>query len=277
LGCDFISAFNLVSLNAITGTNSVAEFHLKGDESNLHGKIFPPRSLSHNMRLKVEEDIRQKLRSGVLVPCKNPIVAAPIVPVVKSSGAVRVCGDYALTTNKIIDCGSYHIPSFDEIIQDIGFAKFYSRIDLKEAYLQVPLSAEAQRYTTISTHLGHFSYTRLPFGISASPRVFQEFMDDVLRDIPGVRAYQDDILVGGGDLKDHDLRLNQFEERLKLHKLIPSVEKSVYRVNKVKFLGFILENGQIKPDPERLLNFEKIRSPASKQELHGEFFSTHNF
>ena len=61
---------------------------------------------------------------------------------------------------------------------------------------QIPLSDEAQQYTTVSTHLGHFSFTRLPFGISASARVFQEFIDEVLRNIPGACAYQDDVIVG---------------------------------------------------------------------------------
>lgn len=173
LGCDFIERLDLISLNAMNcfGANTVANFHLKGDLSVLHGRVFPPRSLSHAMKLKVEEDIRDKLRRGILVPCEKPLVSAPIVPVIKSSGAVRVCGDYSMTANKIIDCGSYHIPSFDEIVHQIGHARVYSRIDLKEAYLQIPLSEQAQRYTTISTHLGYFSFTRLPFGISVSPSV----------------------------------------------------------------------------------------------------------
>ena len=186
---------------------------------------------------------------------------------IKSSGMVRVCGDYTLTANKIIDAGSYHIPTFDEIIENIGQVKFYSKIDLKDAYLHVPLSDEAQKYTTISTHMGNFSFTRLPFGISASPCIFQEFIDGVLADIPGVRAYQDDILIGGATRAEHDVRLQEVKDRLANNKLIPSLEKSVFGVTSVCFLGYILENGGVRADPECLSAFQNIPTPVNKQQL----------
>lgn len=267
LGRDFIEMLDVLSVNQMAASDVLAQFHLKGGESILHGKIFPPRSLAHGMKLKVEEDIKQKLKDGILIPCENPIVSAPIVPVIKSSGAVRVCGDYTLTANQVIDAGSYHIPTFDEIIENIGKVKFYFKIDLKDAYLQIPLSEAAQRYTTVSTHLGNFSFTRLPFGISASPRIFQEFMDKVLADIPGVRAYQDDILGGGATRAEHDVRLREVQDRLAHYNLTPCSEKSVYCVKKVLFLGYILEDGSVQTDPERLAAFERIKSPVNKQQL----------
>ena len=267
LGRDFIDMLKVISVNQLAAANVLAQFHLKGNESTLHGKIFSPHSLAHGMKLKVEEDIKRKLQDGILVPCKNPIVSAPIVPVIKSSGMVQVCGDYTLTANKIIYARSYHIPTFNEIIEDIGKVKFYSKIDLKEAYLQVPLSAEVQKYTTISTHMGNFSFTRLLFGILASPRVFQEFIDEVLVDIPGVCAYQDDILIGGATRAEHDVRLREVHNHLAHYKLTPCLEKLVYCVTRVHFLGYILEDGGVRADPERLSAFQNIQTPVNKQKL----------
>ena len=140
---EFIEILKLISVNQLEAEFAdkiLANFHLKGDERNFHGKVFPPRSLAYGIKLKIEEDIKVKLKEGILIPCEHPNVSAPIVPVIKSNGTMRVCGDYTLTANKIIDAGSYHIPTFDEIIENIGSFKFYFKIDLKEAYLQIPLS-----------------------------------------------------------------------------------------------------------------------------------------
>ena len=265
LGRDYIDMLKVISVNQLVAANVLAQFHLEGNESTLHGKTFPPRSLAHGMKLKVEEDIKRKLQDGILVPCEYPIVSAPIV--IRSSGMVWVCSDYTLTANKIIDAGSYHIPTFNEIIEDIGKVKFYSKIDLKEAYLQVPLSAEVQKYTTISTHVGHFSFTRLLFGISASPHVFQEFIDEVLVDIPGLCAYQDDILIGGATRAEHDVRLQEVCNRLAHYELTPCLEKSFFCVTRVRFLGYILEDSGVKADPEWLSAFQNIQTPMNKQQL----------
>ena len=261
-GRNFISSLQIISINHLDSAAITATFYLTNDPSRFHGKVFPARSLSNPMKLKVEKDIKDKLREGILIPCSNPIVPAPIVPVVKSNGEVRICDDYTMTANKIIDPGSYHIPTFEEIIENNGHATHYSKINLKQAYLQIPLSEEAQKYTTISIHMGYFNFTRLPFGISACPRVFQEFMDQVLQDVPGARAYQDDILIGGPTKAEHDKRLCLVQQRLTQFNLKPCNEKSVYCVTKVHFLGFL----QVKPDSQRLAAFEKMPSPKDKQQ-----------
>ena len=126
-------------------------------------------------------------------------MSAPTVPVVKNNGDIRLCGDYRLTANTVIDSGSYHLPPFNEIVQQLANFDYFSKIDLQQAYWQLSLDPNSQRLTTISTHLGHFNFTRLPFGISASPRIFhifQHYMDSLLADLDGVFAYQDDILIG---------------------------------------------------------------------------------
>ena len=90
----------------------------------------------------------------------------------------------------------YTLPRLEEILQKVNGAKIYSVLDFEDAYLQVALDAESQRLTTISMHLGHFAYTKMQFGISATPLIFQEAINSVLRDIPYVCAYQDDNLIG---------------------------------------------------------------------------------
>ena len=99
------------------------------------------------MKALVEVELKRLQSSGVIYPVKNPMVLAPIVPVIKQKGALwpmRICGDYSLTLNQIIDRDSYMLPRLEEILQKVNGAKIYSVLDLEDAYLQVALDAESQ-------------------------------------------------------------------------------------------------------------------------------------
>ena len=156
LGRNFISYLQLISINHIDST--AITFHLTNDPSMFHGKVFPVQSLSGPMKLKVEKDIKDKLHERILIPCSNPIVSAPIVPVIKSNGEVRICGDY-MTANRSIDPGSYHIHTFEEIIENIGHATHYSKIDFKQAYSQILLQRGpyTQPYLLHASTIWHLS------------------------------------------------------------------------------------------------------------------------
>ena len=65
------------------------------------------------------------------------------------------------------------------------------------AYQQVPLTEEAQKYTTVNIHKGLFQYLRLPFGITSAPGIFQDTMETILQDLPYVCVYLNDIIVTG--------------------------------------------------------------------------------
>ena len=160
------------------------------------------------------------------------------MPVVKQKGAlrpIRICGDYSLTLNRIIDRVSYTLPRLEEILQKVNGAKIYSVLDLEDAYLQVALDAESQRLTTISTHLGHVAYTKMQFGISAAPLIFQEAIDSVLRDIPYICAYQDDILIGAPTKNVHDDTLRKVKERLTDNNFRLNTRKCQIGLLKVQF------------------------------------------
>ena len=152
---------------------------------------------------------------------QNPTISAPIVPVMKQAGAshpTRLCGEYSCKKiNKIIDRDLYRIPLLEEILQKIAHAGVYSVIDLEDAYLQVSLAPDSQLLTCISTHIGHFAFRKLQFGISAAPLIFQEIIDKVLYDIPCVAAYQHDIIIGAPTQKQYDEALRLVKLRLELH------------------------------------------------------------
>ena len=60
--------------------------------------------------------------------------AAPIVPVVKPSGQVRICGDYKVTVNKASKPEQYPIPALEDLITKLGTGLVYHKLDLSHAY-----------------------------------------------------------------------------------------------------------------------------------------------
>ena len=85
--------------------------------------------------------------------------AAPIVPVVKSDGSVRICGDYRMTVNQAFRIDSNPLPKVDELFATLAGGKTFSKLGLQHAYLQLPLETNSKQYTTINTHWGLFQYT----------------------------------------------------------------------------------------------------------------------
>ena len=71
--------------------------------------------------------------------------AAPIVPVVKRDGTVRICGDYKLTVNTVAKTDSYPLPRIEDIFASLSNGKSFSKLDLSNAYLQIPLSDDAKK------------------------------------------------------------------------------------------------------------------------------------
>ena len=130
------------------------------------------------------------------------------MPVCKSTSNIaarniRVCGDYSKTINNQLETHRKPIPLPEDLIRKLGGGYCYTKIDLADAYNQILLAPESQRRLALSTHKGVLLQKRLPFGISSAPGYFQEIMEQLTQDLPGVAVYLDDILVSGANAESH--------------------------------------------------------------------------
>ena len=135
------------------------------------------RPVPYSVREKVERELEHLQTEGVLKPVTITEWASPIVPVLKSNGEIRLCGDYKVTVNKAVKTEKYPIPNVEDLYTRLAGATYYTKIDLSHAYQQSQLAEEAQKYTTINTTKGLFVYTRLCYGISSAPAIFQRIID----------------------------------------------------------------------------------------------------
>ena len=167
------------SLGLVQGTT--AKIHV---DPAAQPKFFKARPVPYALRDKVDKEIDHLVKEGVIQPVTHSDWAAPVVPVVKRDGSVRLCGDYKITVNKLAKFDSYPLPRIDDLFASLSGGSTYTKLDLAHAYLQVPLDAESKKFTTINTHRGLYQYNRLPFGISSAPAIFQRTIENILQNLP---------------------------------------------------------------------------------------------
>ena len=140
--------------------------------------------------------------------------AAPIVPVLKQDGSLRICGDYKVTVNRAAKTDYFPLPRIDDLFASLAGGKAFSKLDLAHAYQQLELDDESKKFVVINTHKGLFRYNSLPFGVSAAPAIFQRTIEGILQGIFSVCVYLDDILVTGKTEEKHLEMLDKFLQRL---------------------------------------------------------------
>ncbi len=184
-------------------------------DPNANPRFFKPTTVPYSMREGIEAELSKLVAEGTLVPVEHSDWAAPIVPVLKPDGkTVRICGDFRLTVNPVSKLDQYPIPKIEDLFATLARGEKFTKLDLSQAYQQLTLDNSSQEYVVINTHKGLFKYTRMPYGISSAPGIFQRTMEVLLQGIPGVTVYIDDILVTGKDDQDHLKSLNEVLARL---------------------------------------------------------------
>ena len=196
------------------GTMKTIKAELKLKE-NASPKFHRPRTVPFALKEAVEQELNRLEEKGFIKKVSHSDWAAPIVPVPKKDGKVRVCGDYKVTVNQCLHVDQYPLPKPSDLFATLANGKAFTKIDLSQAYQQMVLDEESAKSLTINTHLGLYQYTRLPFGVASAPAMFQRAMDIILQGVEGVICYIDDILVTGATDEEHLDRLEEVLKRLK--------------------------------------------------------------
>ncbi|XP_030580469.1 uncharacterized protein K02A2.6-like [Archocentrus centrarchus] len=246
---------------------------LKGTKATIHVKqdatprFFRPRSVPFAMRAKVDEEIDRLLKENIISPVKYAEWAAPVVPILKPIGTVRLCGDYKLTVNTVASLEQYPIPRVEDLFAALSGGKQFSKLDMSHAYQQILLDDKSKKYVTVNTHRGLFTYNRLPFGVASAPAIFQRTMEGLLKGIPLVAVYLDDILMSGVNEADHLKNLDEVLVRLKEAGLRLKRSKCVFMQNDVEYLGHKVDAQGLHPVEKKVKAIMDTPTPTSVTEL----------
>lgn len=306
-GRDWISKFRLdwssllrtvlpnATINSITLNDVTSKFpdlfdsglgHITGVRAHIEmrpdatPRFHKPRTLPFMLKPKVDSALDKLESMGVIKPILRSDWAAPIVPVLKPDGTVRICGDFRLTINPSIQADWYPLPSTEELFASLAGAKVFSKLDLSDAYLQIELEETAKQYVVINTHRGLYAYNRLPFGVSFAPGLFQHTIEKITQNLAGVNCYMDDAIVYGRDQQEHDQRLIALLTRFREHGVRLKKSKCEISKQSLLYLGHVISDGCILPSKEKVraileapkpTNITELRSFLSLVSYYGKF------
>ena len=209
-----------------------------------------PRPIPFPLRKAADEALDEMIKNQVIVKVDEPTAwVAPMVVVPKPGHSkVRICTDFT-ELNKFIMREIHPMSTVESSLASLGQGRVFSKIDANSGFWQIPLSEESSKLTTFLTHKGRFKYLRLPQGLSSAPEIFQAEMSRILLGIPGVVIHMDDVLVYGQNQSEHDTRLQLVLDRLLDAGMTLNKSKCEFGVDKVQFLGHIIDHEGIHAGP----------------------------
>lgn len=228
-------------------------------------KFCKARPVPYALRSKLDDEIDRLLQEGIIEPVNYSEWACPVVPVIKPNGSLRLCGDYKLTVNRAILVDSYPIPKARELFSTFVGSKYFSKLDMSQAYAQLRLDEESKVYTTINTHRGLFRYTRLCFGVSSAPAIFQRTMESLLKGV--AHCYLDDIPVPGIDVDSHLGTLEKVLNIMQNAGLKLKKEKCSWLLPEISYLGYNIDCEGIHPTTEKVDAIVHAPEPKTVTEL----------
>ncbi|XP_011689307.1 PREDICTED: uncharacterized protein LOC105450900 [Wasmannia auropunctata] len=164
---------------------------------------------------------------------------------------------------------SFPLPNITDILDQLGNAKYFSTLDLASGYHQIPMAEKDKNKTAFSTPYGHYEYNRMPFGLKNAPATFQRLMNSVLTGLQGLKClvYLDDIVIYGANLKEHNERLVAVLKRLRSSKLKLQPDKCEFLRKEVIYLGHVITDRGISPDPSKLEAVTKFPIPKTVRDV----------
>lgn len=221
---------------------------------------------------KIEEELERWKTLNVIEECSSEF-ASPLVPVKKSNGKIRVCLD-SRRINSVTKKDAYPMRNMGEIFHRLQKAKYFSIVDLKDAYFQIPLKESSRNFTAFRTPKGLFRFKVVPFGLKNAPFTMNRLMNLAIGfDLePFVFVYLDDIIIATESLSEHFRLLKEVAIRLKRAGLTISVEKSRFCRRQVKYLGYLLTENGLAIDSAKLepiLNYPRPKSIRDIRRLMG--------
>lgn len=249
------------------------DFKLK---DNYETVIAHCRKIPFNIMDEYNKELSKMIEDGIIKEQTEPTeFVNPTVVVRKPNGRVRICLDPKIL-NKGLMREHMELPTFDEVMNGVAGNEWFSVLDANKGFYQLELTDKASMLTTFATPKSRFRFTRLPFGLSVAPEMYQKKFSEIFADIKGVKTCIDDIIVYAKNKEEHDQILLKLLERARKHGVKFNKEKCQSYKNEVKYMGHLISGDGIKMDPNRIEAIKCIKPPKNTKEL-SRFMGMINF
>jgi len=241
-------------------TNIVKHQIPTGDQEPISQK---PYKIDDKKRKIIKEEINKMLKDGIIKESQSPW-SSPVVIVTKKDGSNRFCIDYR-KINNITITDAHPLPRIDDLLEQFEKAKWFSSIDLFSGYWQIAMDEKDKQKTAFTSHLGLYEFNVMPFGLKNAPPTFQRMMNKVLKDwlYDFVVVYIDDIMIYSTTFEEHMKHIDQVLGKLQEVNLMLKLKKCKWCETDIEFLGHIVGQGGIRPDPAKIEKIKNLKQPIN--------------
>ncbi|PNX92970.1 Ty3/gypsy retrotransposon protein, partial [Trifolium pratense] len=232
----------------------------------------PPRPIDHHITLQpnskpvntrpyrypyfqkneIEHQIQTMLSAQLIQHSQSPF-SSPVLLVKKKDGGWRFCVDYR-ALNSITIRDRFPMPTIDELLDELGSATWFSKLDLRQGFHQIRMHPDDIPKTAFRTHQGHYEFRVMPFGLCNAPSTFQAAMNNLLQPFlrKFVTVFFDDILVYSMSLEDHLKHLESVFQALIQGEFFLKQSKCLLAQRRLEYLGHVVSAGGVCPEPSKI-------------------------
>lgn len=234
---------------------------------NAVGVINPPRRVPQTILERLEIELLKLEKNGIVEKVKEPKEwCSNLVIVQKPDKSLRLCLD-PKELNKFIKRDYLLIPTFSDIRSKLKNKRFFTVLDVKKGFWHIKLDKKSTDLCTFSTPLGYYKFLRLPFGLSCAPEAFIRQSRECFSGINNIINYFDDYCIATETKEEHDVVLNQVVDRAKNLNIKFNLDKLQYCKKSVKFMGHVISELGLQPDPDQVKAILELKEPRNKIEL----------
>ena len=276
LGQQFLLKHKLIQFNVGKPVTSAALGTINAEPPGLFNNLTPDchpiatksRRYTYSDRCFIIEEVDRLLKEGIIEKSSSPWRAQVFVAG-GGNQKKRLVVDYSETINLFTQLDAYPLPKITDQVNQIAQYLIHSTIDLKSAYHQWKLKESDKPYTGFEANGGLYQFTRVPFGVTNGVACFQREMDRLVEEnsLKATFPYMDNITISGKTQAEHDTNLAAFLSAARKVNLTYNEAKCEYSTTKLKILGSVVENGEIRPDPERLKPLLELAPPTDMKSL----------
>ena len=212
----------------------------------------------------VNHEVQYMLDHKLATPSISPW-ASPVVLVKKEDNQHRLCIDYR-KVNAITKPDNFPLPRVIDCLDQIGNAKFISKIDLLKGYWQVPLSEGAREVSAFVTPSGAYECLVMPFGMRNAASTFQRLMSKIINNIKGCVVYLDDLVIFSDTWEEHLDILRKILQAINDAGLVINLRKCEFCKARVTYLGHQIGLGTICPKESNIEAILEFPVPKNKKE-----------
>ena len=227
----------------------------------------PPYRLGPAEQDEMEIQIKDLLAQGFIRPSASPF-GAPVLFAPKKDGRWRMCFDYrALNKQTIKD--RYPLPRIDELMERLGKARVFTKLDLASGYHQIAIKEADIHKTAFRTNRGQYEFIVMPFGVTNAPSTFQRLMNKIFGNEINqfILVYLDDILVFSRLIEEHWQHLRIALQRLREAKLYGRIHKCDFLQSRTEYLGFDITDEGIKTSPGKVQTIVDWPQPENVKDV----------